>query len=38
MAKANLKRSKKTRRNVAEGIVSVNASFNNTHIVVSDNE
>ena len=38
MAKANLKRSKKTRRNVAEWIVSVNASFNNTHIVVSDND
>ncbi len=37
MAKV-IKRSKKARRNVAEGIVSINASFNNTHVVVSDLE
>ena len=37
MAKA-LKRSKKTRRNVPEGIVSITAGFNNTHVVVSDKE
>lgn len=37
MAKV-LKRSKKTRRNVAEGVVSINAHFNNTHVVVSDLE
>lgn len=37
MAKV-LKRSKKTRKNIPEGIVSINASLNNTHIVVSDKE
>lgn len=37
MAKV-LKRSKKTRRNISEGIVSINASLNNTHIVVSDKD
>jgi len=37
MAKV-IKRSKKARRNVPEGIVSINASFNNTHVVVSDLE
>ncbi|MDD2487009.1 MAG: 30S ribosomal protein S11 [Candidatus Gracilibacteria bacterium] len=38
MAKATLKRSKKTRRNVIEGVISINASFNNTHVVVCDTE
>ena len=38
MAKATLKRSKKTRRNVLEWVVTINASFNNTHVVVSDTE
>ncbi|EKE25964.1 MAG: hypothetical protein ACD_4C00486G0004 [uncultured bacterium (gcode 4)] len=38
MAKATLKRTKKTRRNVIEWTVSINASFNNTHVIVSDNE
>ena len=38
MAKATLKRTKKTRRNVQEGIVSIMAHFNNTHVVVSDKE
>lgn len=38
MAKAALKRTKKTRRNVQEGIVSILAHFNNTHVVVSDKE
>lgn len=33
-----LKRSKKTRKNVAEGIVSITATLNNTHVVVSDKE
>lgn len=37
MAKV-LKRSKKTRRNVLDGVVSINASLNNTHIVVSDKD
>ncbi|EKD29417.1 MAG: hypothetical protein ACD_78C00420G0004 [uncultured bacterium (gcode 4)] len=37
MAKV-LKRSKKTRKNIPEGIISINASLNNTHIVVSDKE
>lgn len=37
MAKV-LKRSKKTRRNISEGVVSINASLNNTHIVVSDKD
>ncbi|MBP8016469.1 30S ribosomal protein S11 [Candidatus Gracilibacteria bacterium] len=38
MAKAVLKRSKKTKRNIPEGIVHVFAHFNNTHITVSDLE
>jgi len=38
MAKAALKRTKKTRRNIPEGIVSILAHFNNTHVVVSDLE
>lgn len=38
MAKATLKRSKKTRRNVPEGIVSIFAHYNNTHVTVSDKE
>lgn len=38
MAKATLKRSKKTRRNVIEWVISINATFNNTHVVVSDAE
>jgi len=38
MAKAALKRTKKTRRNVPEGVVSILAHFNNTHVVVSDLE
>ena len=38
MAKATLKRSKKTRRNVPEGVVSIMAHYNNTHVVVSDKE
>ena len=33
-----LKRSKKTRKNVAEGVVSITATLNNTHVVVSDKE
>jgi small subunit ribosomal protein S11 len=33
-----LKRSKKTRKNVAEGIVSITATLNNTHVVVSDKD
>lgn len=33
-----LKRSKKTRKNIAEGIVSITATLNNTHVVVSDKE
>lgn len=33
-----LKRSKKTRKNVVEGVVSVTATLNNTHVVVSDKE
>lgn len=37
MAKT-LKRSKKTRRNIAEGTVSITATLNNTHVVFSDNE
>ena len=37
MAKV-LKRSKKTRRNISEGVVSINASLNNTHVVVSDKD
>lgn len=38
MAKATLKRTKKTRRNVPEGIVSILAHYNNTHVVVSDKD
>jgi ribosomal protein S11 len=38
MAKVALKRTKKTRRNVPEGIVSIMAHYNNTHVVVSDTE
>lgn len=37
MAKV-LKRSKKARRNISEGVVSINASLNNTHVVVSDKD
>lgn len=37
MAKT-LKRSKKTRRNIAEGTVSITATLNNIHVVFSDNE
>ena len=33
-----LKRSKKTRKNIAEGVVSSTATLNNTHVVVSDKE
>ncbi len=33
-----LKRSKKTRKNVVEGVVSITATLNNTHVVVSDQE
>ncbi len=33
-----LKRSKKTRKNVVEGVISVTATLNNTHVVVSDKE
>jgi small subunit ribosomal protein S11 len=36
MAKATLRRSKKTRKNVPEAIVSITATLNNTHVVVSD--
>ncbi len=35
MAKV-IKRAKKTRRNIPEGIVSITATMNNTHVVVSD--
>lgn len=31
-----LKRSKKTRKNIAEVVVSINATLNNTHVVVAD--
>ncbi len=37
MAKT-LKRSKKTRKNVAEGVVHITATLNNTHVVVADKE
>jgi small subunit ribosomal protein S11 len=33
-----LKRSKKTRKNVPEGVVSITTGLNNTHVVVSDKE
>jgi small subunit ribosomal protein S11 len=33
-----LKRSKKTRKNVAEAMISITATLNNTHVVVSDKE
>ncbi len=36
MAKATLRRSKKTRKNVPEAIVSITATLNNTHVVISD--
>jgi small subunit ribosomal protein S11 len=36
MAKATLRRTKKTRKNVPEVIVSITATLNNTHVVVSD--
>ena len=36
MAKATLRRSKKTRKNVPEAIVNITATLNNTHVVVSD--
>jgi small subunit ribosomal protein S11 len=35
MAKV-IKRAKKTRKNVPEVVISINASLNNTHVVVSD--
>ncbi len=38
MAKAVLKRAKKTRKNVTEWIVHIFAHFNNTHVTVSDLE
>jgi small subunit ribosomal protein S11 len=38
MAKATLRRSKKTRKNVPEAIISITATLNNTHVVVSDLE
>lgn len=31
-----LKRSKKTRKNIAEVVISINATLNNTHVVVAD--
>ena len=37
MAKV-LKRSKKTRKNIAEGVVHITATLNNTHVVVADKE
>jgi len=37
MAKV-LKRSKKTRKTVAEGVVHITATLNNTHIIVADKE
>ena len=37
MAKV-LKRSKKTRKNVAEGVVHITATLNNTHVVVADKD
>jgi small subunit ribosomal protein S11 len=36
MAKATLRRTKKTRKNVPEVVVSITATLNNTHVVVSD--
>ena len=36
MAKATLRRTKKTRKSVPEAIVSITATLNNTHVVVSD--
>ena len=36
MAKATLRRSKKTRKNIPEAIISITATLNNTHVVVSD--
>ena len=38
MAKATLRRSKKTRKNVPEAVISITATLNNTHVVVSDLE
>ncbi len=38
MAKATLKRSKKTRKLVPEVMVSITATLNNTHVVISDLE
>lgn len=37
MAKV-LKRSKKTRKNVVEGVVHITATLNNTHVVVADKD
>ena len=37
MAKV-LKRSKKTRKTVAEGVVHITATLNNTHVIVADKE
>ncbi len=36
MAKATLRRSKKTRKNVPIAVISITATLNNTHVVVSD--
>ena len=36
MAKATLRRSKKTRKNIPEAVISITATLNNTHVVVSD--
>ncbi len=36
MAKATLRRSKKTRKNVPEAVVNITATLNNTHVVVCD--
>lgn len=38
MAKATLRRSKKTRRTVPEVTISITATLNNTHVVVSSPE
>ncbi|MBS9784311.1 30S ribosomal protein S11 [Candidatus Gracilibacteria bacterium] len=38
MAKATLRRSKKTRRTVPEVVISITATLNNTHVVVASPE
>ena len=38
MAKASTRVRKKTKKNVAEGIAHVHASFNNTHVTITDLE